>query len=234
MWLAPTIPSCQLGDPPASFYWLAWTKLHLHSGAQGLFKSSCTPQGFGEGMARPTLDSQWQRWCLRQGVCAHGRRDSTWQLFPRKRMWGHVLGKDVSLLRKSRVGQEGAAGGGTHGKDQECIGAAATLACGGQPRGLRWASGCCRACGKEGCGHSLITLPGTGRCSGQQGAASGEQCPVPALPAACLLSLSPGLAPLALCKQTARLCAVQTQRQATQTHSQHGWVVLEPTRSGQD
>ena len=205
-------------------------------GEQRVPKSSRTPQGFGERTARPTPDSRWQCRCLRQGACTHGRRGGTapWQLFPGKAMWGHALGKDVSLWRKSRVWQEGAAGGRAHGKGQERVRAAAMPACGGHLRGLRWDSGCCSMCREEGCGHSCITLPGTGRWHGQHGAAGGEQCPVLALPAACLLPPSPGLAPLAPCKQTAGLCAVQTRRQATQTPSQQGRLVLEPTGPGQD
>lgn len=58
--------------------------------------------------------------------------------------------------------------------------------------------------------------------------------PVLALPAACPPPPTWGLAPLAPCKQTAGLCAVQTRRRATQTPGQHGRVVLEPTGPGQD
>lgn len=187
------------------------------SGEQCIPKPSHTPQGFSEGTARSTPDSQWQRQCLRQGACSHGTRGGTalWQLFPGNGMWGHALGKDVSLLRKSKVGQEGAASGGAHGKSQERNRAAAIPVCTGHLHGLRWVSGCCSMCGEEGWGHSRITLPGTGRWHGQHGAASGEQRPVLALPVVCLPPPSPGLAPLAPCKQTDGLCAMQTRRQAT-------------------
>jgi len=90
----------------------------------------------------------------------------------------------VSLLRKSRVGQEGAAGVGLTAKGQECVRAAAILVGRGHPHGLWKASGCCSMCGEEGCGHSHITLLDTGRWLSQHGAASGEQRPVLALPAA--------------------------------------------------
>lgn len=147
-----------------------------------------------------------------------------WQVFLRKAMWGHALGKDVSPLRKSRVGQEDAASGGSHGKGQECIRAAAVLVCGGCLHELQQVSGCCSVRREEGCGHSRITLPGLGRWHNQHSAARGEQRPMLALPVACPPPPSLGPAPLAPCKQTAGLCAVQTRWQATQTPSQHGRV----------
>lgn len=82
--------------------------------------------------------------------------------------------------------------------------------------------------------HSHITVPGTGARHGQDGAAGGEQRPVLALPVACPPPPSPGLAPSAPCKQRAKLCAMQTRRQATQTPGQHRRVVLELTGPRQD
>lgn len=149
-------------------------------------------------------------------------------------MWGHALGKDVSPLRKSRVGQEDAASGGSHGKGQERIRAAAILVRGGCLHELQQVSGCCSVRREEGCGHSRITLPGSGRWHNQHSAASGEQRPVLALRVTC--PPPPSLVSSLGSMQTNSrvVCSANTVAGNTNTQPARAGLCWNPLAPGQD